>query len=240
MFLVLTVSYLDYQRLTDLDGAEFRRAHPFPWVNPASLLTEAGFEALCATLPGPEQFQACFGEARKHGQRSHDRLVLDYKPGLDIESPWQQFIDELSGPEYRSALARLFGDRRFTLKFHWHYTPRGCSVSPHCDNPRKLGSHIFYFNRPGEWEPAWGGETLLLDDEGRFKRASAPEFDDFARIQVSESMGNRSLLFMRNGNSWHGVQELRCPPGLYRKVFIVVIESNSAIQRLRDLLSRAA
>ena len=40
---------------------------------------------------------------------------------------------------------------------------------------------------------------------------------------ASNVLGNRSLLFARDGNSWHGVQEIRCPPGKYRKVFIVVI-----------------
>lgn len=37
-------------------------------------------------------------------------------------------------------------------------------------------------------------------------------------------MDNRSLLFTRKAGSWHGVRALRCPVGIYRKVFIVVVE----------------
>ena len=99
---------------------------------------------------------------------------------------------------------------------------------------RKLGSHIFYFNTAEDWDPAWGGETLILDDGGRFNQKSAPDFEEFERIIASENLGNHSLLFHRQGNSWHGVREIRCPEGRYRKIFIVVIND-----RLRVMVRRA-
>jgi hypothetical protein len=37
-------------------------------------------------------------------------------------------------------------------------------------------------------------------------------------------MGNRSLFFGRNGNSWHGVRPITAPEGKLRQVFIVVFE----------------
>ena len=96
-------------------------------------------------------------------------------------------------------------------------------MSPHCDNISKLGSHIFYFNTVEDWDPDWGGETLILDDGGRFDHKAAPRFEDFERIIASKALGNYSLLFCRKGNSWHGVRELGCPEGALRKVFIVAI-----------------
>ena len=51
---------------------------------------------------------------------------------------------------------------------------------------------------------------------------------------ASENLGNHSLLFQRQGNSWHGVREIRCPQGQYRKIFIVVINA-----RLRLMVQRA-
>ena len=51
---------------------------------------------------------------------------------------------------------------------------------------------------------------------------------------ASENLGNYSLLFQRRGNSWHGVREIRCPQGRYRKIFIVVIND-----RLRLMVQRA-
>ena len=119
------------------------------------------------------------------------------------------------------------------LNFHWHYTPTGCSVSPHCDSVYKLGTHIFYFNTEQDWDSSWGGETLLLDDGERFDYRSAHDFDEFEKQIPSIASGNRSLIFSRTDRSWHGVREVRCPPGRYRKVFIVVINSNTLVHRFK-------
>jgi Rps23 Pro-64 3,4-dihydroxylase Tpa1-like proline 4-hydroxylase len=129
----------------------------------------------------------------------------------------------------------MFGRRALRLVLHWHYTPNGCSVSPHCDARRKLGSHIFYFNTAKDWQPDWGGETLILEDNGRFVADSAPKFEDFDRIMPAKAIGNSSLLFMRREQSWHGVKEIRCPPDALRKVFIVVIEDWDLKARVRSL-----
>jgi hypothetical protein len=182
--------------------------------------------------------KASFGRKRAHGQKPHDRYSLEYHPDLDLHPAWHQFIAELNGPVYQGWLARLFATTRFTLTYHWHYAPRGASVSPHCDAKRKLGSHIFYFNTEDEWDRDWGGQTVILDDNGRFSRNSAPEFEDFDQSWVADAMGNRSLLFQRQGNSWHGVQALDCPEGRLRKVFIVVVNADNLKAKLRRLFHR--
>ena len=228
------MSYLDFDRLDALDPHAFQAQRPYPWVNPHGLLTPTGYQRLVESLPAVSQFTRLFGVKRAHGQHSHDRYGLEYRPGLQLAPAWQDFIDELAGSAYRRFICRMFGVRAVELRFHWHYTPRGCSVSPHCDAKHKLGSHIFYCNP--EWNPAWGGETLILDDGGRFGRSSAPRFEDFDRRIVSHTSGNRSLLFQRRNNSWHGVRPLECPDGQLRKVFIVVINRYSAVDRIRRLL----
>ena len=166
------MSYLDFDRLDALDPHAFQTQRPYPWVNPHGLLTPTGYQRLVESLPAVSQFTRLFGVKRAHGQQSHDRYGLEYRPGLQLAPAWQDFIDELAGSAYRRFICRMFGVRAVELRFHWHYTPRGCSVSPHCDAKHKLGSHIFYWNP--EWNPAWGGETLILDDGGRFARSSAP------------------------------------------------------------------
>ncbi len=227
--------YLDDDRLAALDDAAFRDARPYPWVNPAGLLREDAFRQLRETLPPVEIFEASFGKARKHGQRSHDRYALSYREDLPIAEAWHDFVAELNGPDYRAFLRRMMGSDAFEPMFHWHYTPSGCEVSPHCDSWWKLGSHIFYFNTEDDWDPSWGGETVILDDQGRFSFRSAPEFADFDAAMGSQSLGNRSLLFVRNGRSWHGVRPIACPKGALRKVFIVVIKRRGVVERLRRL-----
>lgn len=166
-----------------------------------------------------------------------DRYALEYTEKIDTPGPWRSFIAEPRGGRYAAFVRRIFGIDRFDMNFHWHYAPRGCSVSPHCDARRKLGSHIFYLNTPDDWKPEWGGQTLVLFENGRFPWNSAPRFEDFARAIPAEIMGNRSFLFRRTSHSWHGVRELECPEGRMRKVFIAVINHPpSPLVRLRRLL----
>jgi hypothetical protein len=234
------VKYLDPERLSKLDDAGFRRREPYPWVNPEGLLTEEAFRMLAADLPPLEQMGASFGRERMHGQTSHDRYVLEWKEGLDIARSWREFIAELNGTEYRGFLRRMLGSNAFDLTFHWHYAPRGCSLSPHCDARRKLGSHIFYFNPVGDWDPTWGGGTLVLDDRGRFKRRSAPAVEEFDDVTAADAVGNRSLLFVRRRNSWHGMRPLTCPEGRLRKVFIAVLTGVGPVERARRLVGLSA
>ena len=229
---------LDQSTLDNIATDSFRRADPYPWINPEGVLTEQTFDLLRTNMPPLDIMKASFGRKRAHGQKSHDRYALEYRPDLPIHEAWHRFIDELNGPAYQGWLARLFATRRFRLTYHWHYAPKGASVSPHCDAKRKLGSHIFYFNTEDEWDAGWGGETVVLDDGGRFSRASAPDFADFERSWSAEAMGNRSLLFQRQGNSWHGVKPLNCPEDRLRKVFIVVVNADTLAGRLRRLFHK--
>jgi len=229
---------LNHEALQAITTEQFRDAHPYPWLNPESILTDSAFDLLRHNMPPKNQMKASFGRKRAHGQTPHDRYALEYCDGLEIHPAWHQLIDELNGPVYQAWLARLFDTDRFRLTYHWHYAPRGASVSPHCDAKRKLGSHIFYFNSHEEWSADWGGETVILDDDGEFSRSSAPDFDDFKQAWPADAMGNRSLLFQRQGNSWHGVRELLCPEDRLRKVFIIVVNADTLGGRLRRLFHK--
>ncbi len=229
---------LDAARLNAIATESFRQADPYPWINPEGALNEPAFDLLRRNMPPLEVMKPSFGRKRAHGQKPHDRYSLEYRRDLDIHPAWHRLVDELNGPVYQGWLARLFATRRFRLSYHWHYAPRGASVSPHCDARRKLGSHIFYFNTSEDWDPSWGGETLVLDDGGKFSRNSAPEFEGFERSWTANAMGNRSLLFQRQGNSWHGVKPLACPEGTLRKVFIVVVNADHLAGRLLRLFHR--
>lgn len=223
------------------DPAGFRNAKPFPWWNPEGFLERETFEGLVRTAPPLELFEASFGLKRSYGQQSHDRYTLKYRDGLPLSPEWSAFVGALSGPEYRSFIARMFGTKRFRLDFYWQCTPRGCSVSPHCDARRKLGSHLFYLTTPSNWKREWGGETVLLDDGGRFSYQSAPALQEFGDVITTETVGNRSLLFMRTNHSWHAVRELTQPEGILRMLFTVVIRREpSPAARLGSGLLRLA
>ena len=112
---------------------------------------------------------------------------------------------------YQSWLQRMLGPQQFILTMEWYYAWQGCSVSPHCDARRKLATHIFYFNTEEDWEENWGGQILMMDDEGRYKPHSAPAFDDLKVAASLVPRGNESLFFQRTEHSWHGVRPLGMP-----------------------------
>jgi len=218
------MQYLDTDKLDAIDADAFSNTKPYPFINPTGLLTDEGYARLIAEQPDVSTLTPSFGRARSHGQYSHDRYVLEYEPGLSqVSAAWEEFIAELRGPDYTRFIKRLYRCNAFKMNMHWHHAPTGCSVSPHCDAIHKRGSHIFYLNTADDWDPSWGGGTLILEDYGRFRTDSAPGFDDFDKVITSECMGNVSTLFERRVRSWHGVRELQCPEDKLRKVFIVVI-----------------
>jgi hypothetical protein len=233
--------YLNPVVLDGIDPAAFRAQPPYPWINPQHFITEEGFRELLATMPDISRFRAFFGKQRKHGQSSHDRYVLDYEDGMELSAPWGKFVDELRSDRYRDFICSLLDVAHVRFRFHWHFTPNGGEVSPHCDSKGKIGSQIFYLNTPDDWQWDWGGETVVLDDKGRIEAENAPAFEDFDTEYPADTRDNRSLIFGRQGNSWHGVRRIDCPENYYRKVFIVVFEEHRplrmAAKRARRLLT---
>jgi hypothetical protein len=220
------MQYLNESCLTGLSDESFRNQRPYPWVNIQNPLSQAAFEELRKTLPDIGLFDKKVGVKRAHGQGYHDRALLHYRPGLPLARPWQEFIAEIQGNVYDTFIRRMLGrpaGKRIIMTMEWYYGWQGCGVSPHCDAQRKLATHLFYFNTEADWETAWGGNILIMDDEGRRKAHSAPEFDDLKVAASLDPRGNGSLLFMRTEHSWHGVRPLQSPPGPLRKLFIVTL-----------------
>ncbi|MEK7530608.1 MAG: hypothetical protein AAB573_01975 [Patescibacteria group bacterium] len=221
------MKYLDLAVLNNVDAAAFQSVHPFPYMIVRSVLTDEGYHTLLHTAPTVDQLEPSFGMERKFGQMSHDRYErydsASFRSHLTPE--WRTFLSELESPEYRSFLSRMFGTRDFTLRFQWQYAVQGGSVSPHCDSIKKVGSHLFYFNDPKTWDPAWGGQTqILLDPSGRQVCESAPRDDEFEIVAKTDGYDNQSLLFSRTHNSWHSVSPLVMPPGTVRRLFTVVAD----------------
>jgi hypothetical protein len=232
------VKYIDIDTLKGIDATAFRAVAPFPWINPQGFLRDEGFAELAANMPDISLFESHFGYARKNNQAEHRRYTLEYEKGLDISPDWEAFIAELLSPEYRQFATQLMGTKHIGLRMHWHYTPNDCDVSPHCDSRVKLGSQIFYMNTRDDWDPTWGGQTVILDDHGRFAAESNPGFDDFDQEWVADTMDNRSIIFGRKNNSWHGVRAISAPEGKMRKVFILVYENTHPGKMFKKRLKR--
>ena len=238
-----SMHYLNPAVLDTIDPAAFRAQLPYPWINPQYFIAENGFAELLETMPDLSRFRAFFGKQRKHGQSSHDRYVLDYEDGMELSPSWSRFIAELRSQRYRDFVCAMLNVSHVRFRFHWHFTPSGGEVSPHCDSKGKIGSQIFYLNTEKDWQWDWGGETVVLDDKGLIDADNAPSFEDFDAEYPAETRDNRSLIFGRRGNSWHGVRRINCPEDYFRKVFIVVFEEHRpvrmAAKKFRRLLTGA-
>ncbi len=230
------MQYVDWDALEAIEPAAFSATKPFPFANPKGILTDEGFERLCAEMPPLELFEHEVGVERRANQKPHDRYSLEYRPGLPVPRPWVEFIEELRSDRYRRHIAKLMDGRKVVFRFHWHYTPAGCSVSPHTDAVREHGSHLFYFNPPEEWDPAWGGETLILDDGGRLSYDSAPELEEFDGEIACEGVGNYSAIIRRTDHAWHAVRPLTCPEDRMRRIFIVIVNPDNLFWKVRDRL----
>jgi hypothetical protein len=221
------MNYLNLECINGVSASAFQLQQPYPWAHMQDTLTAVGWNKLRATLPEMEKFQQMVGVKRGYGQAPHNRGILHYREGIELAPPWKEFIAELQGKEYGAFLRRMLGlapEKRIILTMEWYYAWQGCSVSPHCDARRKLATHIFFFATDEDWPREWGGDVLILDDEGRFKAHSAPGFDDFKVAASLDLRKNGSLLFQRTEHSWHGVRPLRSPrPDVYRKLFIVTV-----------------
>jgi hypothetical protein len=232
------LKYLNAELMNSIDTETFVSAEPYPWLNPSGMIKPDKLEILTAELPDISEFTPTFGYERKFGQTAHDRYALEYTAGLKLSPAWHEFIDELCGDSYRNFVRRLFDADRVKFSFQWHYTPKGASVSPHVDSRRKLGTQIFYMNSDADWNPEWGGQTLVLDDRGEFGRDSSPPVESFYACHEATIGSNRSLIFGRGQKSWHAVKALECPEDAYRKVFIVRYEKDRPVKRLRKRISR--
>ena len=225
--------YLNIELMNTIDVDSFRNAQPYPWLNPSGMIQPDMLPSLIEEMPPLEQFTPTFGYERKFGQTSHDRYMLEYCPSLALSAHWREFIDELCSDTYRDFVRRLFEVNNVKFSFQWHFTPRGASVSPHVDSRRKVGTQIFYMNTDNDWRPEWGGQTLILDDHGEFKRDTSPPVENFYACKEAVLGENRSLIFGRGTKSWHAVKALDCPEDKYRKVFIVRYEKARPIKKLR-------
>lgn len=246
--------FLNESLIRSFPEEEFRSATPFPWFNSHEFLTPEAFRLLHDEFPPLELFERHEGMRRPHEQRPHDRFYLAYESNLyhevgsppgkgtvshsELPEPWQRLLDEITTCEpYLGLIRRLFGESSFRIRFAWHMGFTGSEVSPHVDSPDKIGTHIFFFNRSDEWDPAWGGSTLVL--EGKREGGKSPDFTAFTRVVPIDIRDNSSFLFKNTPQAWHGVEALAAPAGHYRRLFNVVFEFENFQKKPPSLWKKA-
>ncbi len=103
------VQYLNQPLMDGIETAAFQKQQPYPWLNPQGFICPSRYPELLATLPDISRFRGAFYGTRKHGQKGHDRYVLDYVDGMELPGPWEEFIGELRSDTYRKFVCRPLG-----------------------------------------------------------------------------------------------------------------------------------
>ncbi len=242
-------SFINYDLLKTFDPDCFIQQQPYPWYNFHQLLTPQGFQILYRDFPSLELFEKHQRLERNYGQRPHDRYDLAYEHSVyhpatdrgvvrhsDLPESWQQFIEEIATSQlYQRFIQRMLGTSAYNIRYAWHMGMTNSEVSPHEDGPKKVGTHIFYFNTDQDWDNAWGGPILVLGN--RRSATLNPDFEDFAIAIPAEITNNHSFLFKNTPEAWHGVKPLTCPEGKYRRLFNVIFEVPDQPQSWKSRLS---
>ncbi len=234
--------------LEDFDVGAFNRAAPFPFKSYTSMVEPAAFEELNNNFPAIDLFRYVVGTDRGT-QMPHTRhmIFLDaplfgrkfnrrgwYTDAARLPPVWQSFVEEIRASEaYRKFVCRLFGVKKFAIRFEWHLLARDTYICPHLDASWRIGDHLFYFHDKMEWRNEWGGNLeLLAPPPSALKN---PGFEDFSqRVSVSPN-GIQGVLIKNSPIAWHGVSNITCPEGMFRRVFLVNLgyTFQFAVTRLR-------
>lgn len=206
---------LDKLNPLDVDGLTkaFRAAEPFPHLVLESFLEPAFARAVAASYPDFESATQVGHQFAKVNERRKVQ-VCDSKlfpPAV------KQLADIVNGPEFVAMLSRITGIPNLLADDSFggggiHETAAGGWLDVHVDfnyfEPRQWHRRLnllVFLNE--EWPEAWGGELELWDaDVKRCHRSVLP-------------LLNRAVVFETSQISYHGVQQIRCPDGVYRKSF---------------------
>ena len=205
------MTYVDVKRLQSIDPVSFRAQTPYPWVNPAGLLTDAGYDRLRENLPDVSLSLPTSTRLGSTGSRI--TIVSPFPIGMIYRSPrpGKRWFQNCVAETIKGFCVGSLGFDRLSCPSSGIIRRRNAR-SHRIATPTVNLVRIFFISTPSKIGiRLQGGETLILDNGGRFNFRSAPRFEEFERIAVAEALGNHSLLFARKGHSWHGVRALTCP-----------------------------
>lgn len=207
----MLITPLDRERLRE----QFLTAKPFPHVVLDNFLDPAAAARIASAYPTFEQARALGDEFK--GVNEHGKIQVT--DAGRFPAAVQELNAALGSAAFLADLAYITGIEGLL------YDPSLAGGGMHVTGPRgRLDVHVdfnylasqktyrrlnllLYLNP--EWADSWGGGVELWDERvTRCERRVAPIL-------------NRCVLFETSERSFHGVEEVRCPPGTVRQSFAV-------------------
>jgi hypothetical protein len=125
-------------------------------------------------------------------------------------------------------LAKRGSYRPIEVGFEFSYLEAGCFIPPHTDSQKKLISLMLYFPDEGTAYGNSAGTEFYRGKDNTPARAAwkvgmLPEeqsnvfYDEHETFFASQFEGNKLVGFVKSAVSWHGLKELKIPPGATRR-----------------------
>lgn len=191
----------------------FRAAEPFPHIVIENFLVPEFARAVAASYP---DFESATNVGLQFAKVNERRKVQVCDQKL-FPPPVKQLADLVNGAAFLGLLERMTGIPKLLADDTFggggiHETAAGGWLDVHVDFNffeerqwhRRLNLLVFLNET---WPEAWGGELELWDEKvERCHRSVLPVL-------------NRAVLFETSQISYHGVQRIACPDGVFRKSF---------------------
>ena len=193
--------------------SEFHSARPFPFICIDNFLVEEEAQRIAAAYPS---FDDASGMGREFANM-HERVKVQVTDSDRFPAPVAELSQAISSPEFLAQVSHITGIPDLLAD------PTYCGGGMHIHGPGgALDVHVdFNVLIPGDlhrrlniitylnpdWDPAWGGAFEAWDEDVKTcHHRVLPLF-------------NRCVMFRTSESSFHGVDEVRCPPALARRSF---------------------
>lgn len=122
--------------------------------------------------------------------------------------------------DFYSSVVERFHQKHSDFKFEFSMLPNGGGLRPHTDTVRKATTAVFYFPHK-DWERSYGGQFEIVRHKTNpyddYSQTELLEWEDTEEIMSVPYKPNRCILMHRNGHSFHGVRQVKCPSHLVRQ-----------------------
>ncbi len=189
--------------------------HPFPHAIIDNFLPEEIFAKITEGLNDVDSFQNI-----KKKFISHVELNKNVYGDKDLSGALKLPINILGGSFVKEIFENYLNVQKIISLCDWpdyagyypfHSMAAGGILGSHVDHSHSkngdlhVANSIFYVSP--EWKPSWGGETLLFSNSG------------LKIIKKISPIPNRLILFIHSSSSFHGVDTISSPPGVYRNTY---------------------
>ena len=149
-------------------------------------------------------------------ERTQPEKFYEY---LSTQPLWWAFHTSIKKPEFPLFILGLLKKQgidippapKWSTRFEFSGIPAdGGYILPHLDTAKKVCTLIFSMVRPGEWNPAFGGGTDVLEplDPTEPLLSYRAPLEKFRKVHTYAYVPNQCVLFVKNAVSWHSVGPL--------------------------------